>query len=181
MFNSSIQSSKQQLFTVCAFTVCARNVCILLSCMPLIDSTTVWWQSRWQTDPASHIFNYAFSQLINISDLFFCAHFLASLLGLGRFGFFKFGSIRFSFNLEYLVRFFRFRFLHISAMKARAAGKTSKGSETVEAFTPSTSSMYNQQLLLTWITGRDATFDSKTWIIRMPDLNCWLWLFEKSK
>jgi len=26
MFNSSIQSSPQQLFRVCVFTVCARNV-----------------------------------------------------------------------------------------------------------------------------------------------------------
>jgi len=45
--------------------------------------------------------------------------------------------------------FFRFRFLHITAMKVHAVGKTSKGSEAVEAFTPSTSSMHNQQLLLT--------------------------------
>jgi len=60
-------------------------------------------------------------------------------------------QIRFDsvFNLKYPVRFLRFRFLHITAMKAHAAGKTSKGSEAVEAFTPSTSSKHNQQLLLT--------------------------------
>jgi len=55
-------------------------------------------------------------------------------------------------------RFFRFRFSHItakSAMTAHAVGKTSKGSEAVYAFTPSTSHTDYQQLglLLTCITG----------------------------
>jgi len=60
-------------------------------------------------------------------------------------------SVQFSsvFSLKYPNQFFRFWFLHITTMKAHAAGKTSKGSEAVEAFTPSTSSMRNQQLLLT--------------------------------
>ena len=80
-------------------------------------------------------------------------------LGLGRFGFFKFGSIRFGFQTRVPgFGFFRFRLLHISArsaMKAHAVGKASKGSEAVYAFTPSTSRIDDQQLglLLTCITG----------------------------
>jgi len=70
-------------------------------------------------------------------------------LGLGRFGFFKFGSIWFGFESQVPGSVFRFRFLHITAMKAHAVGKTSKASEAVEAFAPSTSSKHNQQLLLT--------------------------------
>jgi len=57
-----------------------------------------------------------------------------------------FDSVQF-INLKYPV--WLFRFLHITAMNVHAVGKTSKGSEAVEAFTPSTSSMHNQQLLLT--------------------------------
>jgi len=52
----------------------------------------------------------------------------------------KFGSIRFGFQSQLPgFVFFRFWFLHITTMKflrAHAAGKTSKGSEAVEAFTP---------------------------------------------
>jgi len=33
MFNSSVQSSKQQLFTICSFTVYACNVLFFLSCI----------------------------------------------------------------------------------------------------------------------------------------------------
>jgi len=59
-------------------------------------------------------------------------------------------QIRFSFQSQVpgLV-FFRFRFLHITAMKVHATGRPSKGSEAVEAFILSTSSMHYQQLLLT--------------------------------
>ena len=40
------------------------------------------------------------------------------LLGLGRFGFFKFGSIRFSFQSQVLsFGFFRFRYLHTTTMQ----------------------------------------------------------------
>ena len=46
--NSAMQSIQQQLFTVCA-----RNVCLFLSCMPLVDSATVWWQSQRQADAAT--------------------------------------------------------------------------------------------------------------------------------
>jgi len=64
----------------------------------------------------------------------------------------QFDSVRFSVSST------RFRFSHItakSAMKAHAVGKTSKGSEVVYAFTPSTSRIDDQQLglLLTCITG----------------------------
>jgi len=89
----------------------------------------------------------------------------------------RFDSVSFQSQVPGSV--FWFWFLHIIAMKAHAAGKTSKVFEAAEAFTPSTSSMHNQQLLLMWINGRDAMFDSKIWIIQTPDSNSRLWLFEK--
>jgi len=40
------------------------------------------------------------------------------MLGLGRFGFFKFGSIRFGFQSQLLgFGFFRFRYLHTTTMQ----------------------------------------------------------------
>jgi len=40
--------AKQQLFTVYTLTVCSWNVLVLLSCMPLLNRATVWWQNWWQ-------------------------------------------------------------------------------------------------------------------------------------
>jgi len=50
-------------------SLCTNSAWQLLSCMPLIDSGTLWWQSWWQTDRAAYFFNKTFLQLINIPNL----------------------------------------------------------------------------------------------------------------
>jgi len=79
-------------------------------------------------------------------------------LGLGQFGFFfKLGSIRFGFQSQVPgFSFFgsSFRTSLQCIMKVHTVCKTSKGSEAVEAFTPSTSCMHDQQLLRTCILAR---------------------------
>jgi len=52
-----------------------------------------------------------------------CGQDKESVLGLGRFGFFKFDSV---FNLKYRFRFFRFRFSHITTVNAHTVGKMSQ-------------------------------------------------------
>ena len=61
MLNSSIQSSKQQLFTICAVTVCAWNICILLLAMALINGRVVDRLIQLLS-----FFNYAFVLLITV-------------------------------------------------------------------------------------------------------------------
>ena len=73
MFNSLIQSDKQQLFIVCAFTVCTRNVHLLILHMPLVSSATVWWQSmtHWSSCSTSSTTHSCSS---STSEICFCAH-----------------------------------------------------------------------------------------------------------
>jgi len=66
----------------------------------------------------------------------------------------RFDSVRFSISST-RFHFFPFSvFAHnYNEIVMNAAGKMSKGSEAVEAFTQSTSRMHDQQLLLTCVTG----------------------------
>jgi len=73
---------------------------------------------------------------------------LTQVVGLGRFGFFKFGSIRFSFQCQVLgFGFFSVSvFAHHHNEILTSAGKTSKGSEALEVFIPSSSRMHDQRV-----------------------------------
>lgn len=76
MFNL-IQSNNQQLFTCSLYFHSLCSKCPPLAFMhALVDSATVWWQSRWRTDPAAPILQLnvlATHQLLKSS---FCNTFL---------------------------------------------------------------------------------------------------------
>jgi len=51
---SPTSNSYSQFVLLLLLLQCTRNVRLLLSCMPLVDSTTVWCQSRWHWSNHSH-------------------------------------------------------------------------------------------------------------------------------